>query len=294
MTSNPDPLPALSEVPQLYWFDEVGKGDVCNNCGVPRTGTYCQACGQKHLRQRLHFGQWIKACFSQVTNLDRGLLFTLLQMLVRPGEVARDFVSGKQRPYVNPLAYFFLGAGLQLVSLWLLEDFIREGVRAGFQVNPGLTNGAQVEKLEKLLGEDFSSAYASTYLSSLKQAYSYAALLFYCFPFALCLALFHRISGERFWLGETMVFSLYTIGQMLVVTSVATVIAVKTFPQAQIFVGLGLYGLIAIQAHRGFFVKGWKSMLMTLISLFISAGMFFVSILFIAIISFMMRIFISV
>ncbi len=293
MTSNPEPQPVPSDVPQLHWFDEIGEGDSCRNCGAPQAGTYCQACGQKHLRQRLHFGEWVRACFSQVTNLDRGLLFTLVQMLWRPGAVARDFVSGKQRPYVNPLAYFFLGAGLQLVTVWLLEDYIRAEMRSGFEGNPGFANAAQLENLERLLGEDFPSAYASTYLTSLRQAYSYAALLFYCFPFAICLAWFHRLSGERFWLGETMVFSLYTVGQMLVATAIATVIAVETFPQIQVFLGLGLYGVIAIQAHRGFFTKGWMSLLMTLVSLFISVGIFFTSIVSIAIISFVIRILIS-
>lgn len=206
----------------IHWTTGIGEHCQCANCGAVRTGTYCPACGQKHLRHRVQLGELVKDLLARISNFDHGLLHTLIAVLRGSGTVAKDYVTGKQRPYLNPLAYFFIGAAMQLLVLWLLEDVIRQKIADSLRGNPAIANQPQTLQLEELLGEDLPTAMVHTYIVSLNQAYSYAALLFFAFPMAILLMVLHRVSGEYFKLGETSIFALYAVGQMLVVTACTT------------------------------------------------------------------------
>ncbi len=277
----------------IHWTTGIGENCQCANCGAVRTGTYCPACGQKHLRHRVQLGELVKDLLARISNLDRGLLHTLIAVLRGPGAVAKDYVTGKQRPYLNPLAYFFIGAAMQLLVLWLLEDAIRQKIDQGLRSNPAIANQPQTEQLEQMLGEDLPTAMVHTYMVGLKQAYSYAALLFFAFPMAVLLMLLHRISGENFKLGETSIFALYAVGQMLVVTACATLVITHFAPDLQVLVGPVLYLLVAWQSHSGFFKRTWLSRVMTCIAVLISIGIFFVSIVGIVFASFAFRIWLA-
>jgi hypothetical protein len=235
----------------------------------------------------------VKDLLARLSNLDRGLLHTLIAVLRGPGAVAKDYVTGKQRPYLNPLAYFFIGAAMQLLILWLLQDVIRQKIVDSLRGNPAIANQPQTLQLEELLGEDLPTAMVHTYIVSLNQAYSYAALLFFAFPMAILLMVLHRVSGEYFKLGETSIFALYAVGQMLVVTACATLLITNFAPDLQVLVGPVLYLLIAWQSHSGFFKRTWLSRLMTCISVVISMGIFFASIVGILIASFAFRIWLA-
>ena len=52
-------------------------------------------------------------------HLERGILFTARQALVRPGQAALDYISGKRKPYYNVFYLVLLTIGLQL--------FVRHG-----------------------------------------------------------------------------------------------------------------------------------------------------------------------
>ncbi|MEM7455638.1 MAG: DUF3667 domain-containing protein [Planctomycetota bacterium] len=282
---NADPNSSLSRGPETerfgeqaeaHWTETIAKGDCCANCGKPRSGGFCVDCGQKHLSGRLSFGQIIKQSFAQLTNLDRGLFHTFLDMCRKPGHVAKDYVSGKQRPYINPLTYFFLGAALQIVSLWFSQQILKERVIADFEP---LKGSAAVESLKPSLGENVPEATAEIYISAMKQAYSYAALFFFAFPLAVFLMLFHKLGGEHFTLGETLVFALYAVAQMLIITAILTPIAVRIDMTVQMVVGPGAYIVITMLAHTGFFRRGFLARATTLISLVFAFLIFFASIL---------------
>ena len=272
----------------VHWTVSIGKGQHCANCGLVREGKFCPQCGQKHLSHRLQFAELLKDLLSRLSNLDRGLLHTFIALIKRPGGVARDYVCGKQRAYVNPLAYFFFGAALQLVSVWFSAPIIRAQMAAA--VPPaGEVPPAQAEAMQnmaKTLGGDPAVVIADIYITSIQQAYTYVALIGFCFPLAVLLKWLHRRAGEQFELGEVTVFSLYMVAQMLVLTAFVMPIAMRLNFLLATLAGPLVYAYVMWRGHSGFFRSGLKSRLLSFLALFISCGIFATSILGVFAISF--------
>ena len=119
---------------------------------------------------------------------------------------------------------------------------------------------------------------ADVYLASIAQSYTYAALLFFAVPLALSLWFFHQLFGSQYRYGEVLVFSLYVVGHLLLVTGILVPIAANVFPAATAFVGPTVYFVFLTYAHHGFFAKGFAPRAITWVSLAISLGMFLASI----------------
>lgn len=78
----------------------------CLNCNHEITGKYCSNCGQSADTHRLSFSHFIAHdVVHGMFHLDKGLIFTLKQVLVRPGYAALDYIAGKRKNFYN---FFYL------------------------------------------------------------------------------------------------------------------------------------------------------------------------------------------
>lgn len=84
----------------------------CANCGRPRTGEYCAACGQRVVSGRLTVRGITQQVAHDVLNLDRGILFTAVELTRRPGDAIREYVDGRRVRYTGPVKYFVLTVAL--------------------------------------------------------------------------------------------------------------------------------------------------------------------------------------
>ena len=78
------------------------QSSICINCQSILGGHICHECGQKRLEQRWSTPGLIRQFFEQLTNLERGFLFTIKELLVNPGQVVHNYWKGKTIPYYNP------------------------------------------------------------------------------------------------------------------------------------------------------------------------------------------------
>lgn len=264
---------------EFSWTSEIEKRKSCANCGSQNISDYCADCGQKIHTTRLRTGALLKDLTSRLFNLEKGLLHTLVDLLRRPGMVIRDYVSGKQKPYVNPLTFFFIGAAAQLLTIWILapslEGRIKQQVRDARATKAG---SEMYEKLDERFGQDTGEFMASTYTNMLQQVYSYAALLFFCIPFAIALKVLHGAAGDRFSLGETIIFSLYSFGMILLLTAIISTLTMRISIGLQSTLSIVTYFGFIQHAHTRFFRNGGGSRLLTLISTLIASACFFSSI----------------
>ncbi|XZE54677.1 DUF3667 domain-containing protein [Planctomycetaceae bacterium SH139] len=263
-------VPAVKS--QSQWWDQSLPRPTCANCGEARVGAFCPACGQKQLSERLKFGDLIRSLLSRLTAIEAGLFHTFWSLCWRPGGVARDYVSGKQRPYVNPLTYFFLAATAQVLAFWSVKGFLTKELSAQFeqqlkQQGPPPEGNS---RLEELLGMPLQEALVESYLSGVSQGYSYAALIFFAIPFAGLLWLLHRWRGEMFRLGETIVFSLFVFSQILFLAAVLTPFSVRLDTWVHMSIMLSIYVGVSQLAHGEFFARTWTARLLTLMSMVIA------------------------
>lgn len=269
------------------WMEQAILPDRCPVCETQITGNYCSQCGQKRLQQRLSFAQLFRDVLARVFNWEKGWFPTWWAMFFRPGKVARDYVAGRQNVYVSPLAYFFLGAAAQLLMLWCYGDRLHRQISQTFQTSAALSqNQASIEKLEAVLKQPLSTALADVYLSTMQQGYTYVALLCFCLPWAVTLKFLNRLLGDRYRLGETMVYSLYITGHILFMTAAMAPLTLMYTVEVHMLTALFVYFLYPQWALTPFFSSGWSRRGLTMAATAIAALTFMASIVVVFFLSF--------
>ena len=87
----------------------------CLNCNEPVTKKFCPNCGQKTDTHRITFKHFITHdLLHGVWHIEKGILFTLKEALLRPGKAALDYISGKRIRYYNVFYLTLLMIGLNL------------------------------------------------------------------------------------------------------------------------------------------------------------------------------------
>ena len=98
---------------------------MCASCGTSFTGNYCPRCGQSAKIGRFSFKKAL-LLFLDVWGLgNRGMFRSIRDLILRPGFMIRDYISGMQSAYFPPFKMFFLLAALSLViehGFGLTED----------------------------------------------------------------------------------------------------------------------------------------------------------------------------
>ena len=99
-----------SHIPQM-----VEEHHRCGTCGQEFHGNYCPCCGQSAKIGRYSFKNAL-LLFLDVWGMgNRGMFRTLRDLILRPGYLIRDYISGMQMAYFPPFKLLFLLTALLLV-----------------------------------------------------------------------------------------------------------------------------------------------------------------------------------
>jgi hypothetical protein len=103
-------------------MNEIESGaTVCLNCKTPLIGNFCHSCGQSVKISRITFVETIKDFFSSTFALEGQLLFSIRSMIMNPGRMLREFISGKRKSYYKPVAFFVVLTALYLIVKALIN-----------------------------------------------------------------------------------------------------------------------------------------------------------------------------
>jgi hypothetical protein len=214
----------------------------CLNCGAPRFGEYCHACGQHFHDGRLTLRVVWRWFTHDVLDVDGGLLLAIKEMTLRPGEMIRRYVGGQRQRYGNPFTYLFLSVAVSLVVWTLLAGQIEEQMKVMI-----------TERANSL--SEFSAIQKTRWIELQVGLIPYTAqiALAMCLMFVALLRLFFRRSGYNF--AEIFVFGLYSTGQIFLVYSALTLVVLLFTRSYWTYTGLtlALYPLIYSHAALGFF-----------------------------------------
>jgi hypothetical protein len=82
----------------------------CITCGHSHTGKYCAQCGEKVINEKdKRVFVFLEEFFHLLFHADSKLLKSLKYLLVKPGQLSKDYLSGKRKIYTSPLTLFFIG-----------------------------------------------------------------------------------------------------------------------------------------------------------------------------------------
>ena len=80
---------------------------VCKNCKTEVIQNYCPNCGTPAVLKRIN-GQYILKEISSVLNFDRGILYTIRELLLRPGKNIQTFVLEDRNRLVKPIIFIII------------------------------------------------------------------------------------------------------------------------------------------------------------------------------------------
>lgn len=85
----------------------------CANCDRAIDGTdqkFCPACGQPTPAHRIDWHFLGHELEHSVLHMDRGILYTLKNLMLRPGHLIRDYIDGRRVHHVKPLLLTMVSA----------------------------------------------------------------------------------------------------------------------------------------------------------------------------------------
>lgn len=95
---------------------EPTSATTCKNCQTTFEGKFCSNCSQKADTHRFtlkHLGHEI---LHALTHTDKGMLFLIKELFVRPGNVVREYVEGKRKKYFNPITFLLIMMAFQIYA----------------------------------------------------------------------------------------------------------------------------------------------------------------------------------
>jgi hypothetical protein len=98
---------------------------ICKSCKNKAEGKFCSNCGQKTNTHRLSFKHFVEHdLIHGVLHLDRGLIFTMKEIIINPTKVAVNYIQGKRKPYYNFFYLLLLISGVFLLFSSSIENLV--------------------------------------------------------------------------------------------------------------------------------------------------------------------------
>ncbi len=86
----------------------------CLNCtaSLEKNFEFCPQCGQAANQHRLNLSHISHEVLHFFTHADKGILFLVKELFIKPGIVIREYIEGKRKKYYSPLSFFLVVIGL--------------------------------------------------------------------------------------------------------------------------------------------------------------------------------------
>jgi hypothetical protein len=239
----------------------------CGTCGQEFQGNYCPCCGQSAKIGRYSFKNAL-LLFLDVWGMgNRGMFRTLRDLILRPGYLIRDYISGMQMAYFPPFKLLFLltalllvvDSGVNLKGEDYLANYHEKTVKTG-------NSFAKKDKQKETTRDERWDKVSDWYIVKLREfresnpAFFWVALLF---VLSLPLYLFFRkcpnIPDLRF--SELLIAMVYTWGMHTIYEIVLTFFDVYNSPIDEASL---LLSIIPLKQLSGF--KWWRTSLYLLLS----------------------------
>lgn len=94
----------------------------CLNCNESTERNFCSNCGQKNDTHRITLKHFLfHDILHGVWHIEKGILFTIKEAMLRPGQAAINYISGKRVRYYNVfyLILLFIGFGIIIENFYV-------------------------------------------------------------------------------------------------------------------------------------------------------------------------------
>jgi hypothetical protein len=81
----------------------------CKTCNIEINGNYCLNCGQAFELKRIDRA-YVLSEIGSVINFDKGILYTIRELLIRPGTTIKNFIENDRNRLVKPLIFIIISS----------------------------------------------------------------------------------------------------------------------------------------------------------------------------------------
>lgn len=107
----------------------------CNNCGHDYRGNFCPVCSQKAGMGRIGWRSVHQGIMDIWGLGTRSLIYSVCQLLLRPGHIISDYIDGKRQVSFPPVKMLFIIAVLySMIYYWFIPSVL--GINVEGQVTP--------------------------------------------------------------------------------------------------------------------------------------------------------------
>lgn len=147
---------------------------ICSNCDTELNSKFCPECGQPSNLKRID-GHYIVHEIEHVLHFERGILYTIRELITKPGQNIRNYLSENRSRLVKPIIFIILTSLIYTIisHFFHLEE-------------------------EYVSYDGFENSSISTMLKWIQNNYGYSSILTGIF-IALWLKLFFKKYGYNFY-----------------------------------------------------------------------------------------------
>lgn len=80
---------------------------ICKKCKSEIIQNYCSNCGNPAKLKRIN-GQYLINEIGSVLNFDKGILYTIRELILRPGKTIRQFIKEDRKRLVKPIVFIII------------------------------------------------------------------------------------------------------------------------------------------------------------------------------------------
>ena len=234
----------------------------CNNCGQDFTGSFCPVCSQKASIGRIGWRSVHQGIMDIWGLGTRSLIYSIWQLLLRPGHIIGDYIDGKRQVSFAPVKMLFIVAVIySMVYYWFFPTILN------IRLEPEITVEQQI-----LLGN--VSTWIDTY-------YSWFALIMALLSVLPTWIMFHysprhtaHSLPEGFFIQVFLAVLMIVFSFLLIPLEVIDVLLYTCV----VYCIFGVYYIIVYHYLFGYGIWGtlWRSgFVMLTILLLVVGGMFF-------------------
>lgn len=193
---------------------------ICKNCGTSADGKYCHQCGQSTAAGRINFHYIIHEIQHSIFHVDKGILYTIKELLVRPGSTIRGYLEGKRVGLFKPFGFIVILSTVYGLIAHFFEVYPEDSISHIY------SDGEEYQAYTQLLNEWVYSHYSLVMLffTPFFAFGSYTVFIKYKYNYMEHLVLCSYIVGIQVFINTLAYFLFYFTQSVWVVTAVAIMI----------------------------------------------------------------------
>lgn len=189
----------------------------CLNCGTLNDSKFCKECGQSMHTHRITMGHILHEISHYFTHADKGLIYIIREMFLRPGTVVEEYIAGKRKKYFNPYTFLLLCSTISAYIYWKIRFY------TNIQLQQGKNNSPEAAEVNKLMMQT----------TELMERYGKIITLFMLPILAAISLLFY--TRRQYNYAEHLTIQTFILAQTSVINVFVTLLSYYVFPDSYFF-----------------------------------------------------------